>query len=328
MSDYKVKTAVLLIFFIRSDTFSQVFEAVRKVKPQKLYLSQDGPRDDHPDDMKKILEVRKIAESIDWPCTVERFYRTENMGCDPSEFESISWAFNNEEKLIILEDDDVPSVSFFRYCDELLERYESDNRVFMICGRNQVGNIKHRERYYDETNSYFFAQSDAIWGWAIWKNRWALCDPKHNYLLSDAAKQYVIKNAPTRFAGECFIEKCQKHRKETIEKGKVASYESPIKAALYLHNMVSIVPKENLIKNVGITGDSVHSEANLKHVPKGMQSIYYLDANELEFPLKHPEYILNNRAFSLKRAKILAADSKWRRVFRMFEVAFRKRVFR
>ena len=62
MDEYSVKTAVLLIFFVRSDTFSKVFEAVRRARPRKLYLSQDGPRPDHPDDLEKIMEVRKSAD--------------------------------------------------------------------------------------------------------------------------------------------------------------------------------------------------------------------------------------------------------------------------
>lgn len=328
MDEYSVKTAVLLIFFVRSDTFSKVFEAVRKARPRKLYLSQDGPRPDHPDDLEKIMEVRKIAESVDWPCTVERFYRTENLGCDPSEHASVSWAFEHEDRLITLEDDDVPSLSFFRYCDELLERYEDDKRIFMICGRNQISNLEDRERYYDGAYSYFYSMSDAIWGWATWKDRWELCDPNHDFLLSEEAKEDIIRNSPTAYAGRRFIELCERHRKETAETGKVASYETPIKAAIYLHHMLSVIPGENLIKNVGITGDSVHSVSDLKDVPKGMRSIYLLDAGELDFPLKHPPYMLDNKRFLLKRTQIQAKDSKWRGVARMFEVAIRKRLGR
>ena len=46
----------------------------------------------------------------------------------------LSYVFNSEEKAIILEDDTLPSISFFNF-DDLLKRYEN-NKVSMITGSN------------------------------------------------------------------------------------------------------------------------------------------------------------------------------------------------
>ena len=302
-------TAVLMLFFIRDDTFSKVFEAVRAAKPKKLYLFQDGPRANKPDDMEKILKCRKICENIDWDCEVYRNYQEKNLGCDPSEFASISWAFETEEKLIILEDDDVPSKSFFYFCDELLDRYKDDNQVFMICGRNQLG-----ETNYDN-NSYFFAKADSIWGWATWKNRWQLCDYKHSFLEDKNLVKKVIKEAPTRYDGKCFIDRCRKHRNMATD-DYVPSYESPVKAAIYLNDMYSIVPRKNLIRNVGITGDSEHTAAGLENISKKQRSIYTIEANELDFPLTHPVEKKNNKKFLIQRLRLLGTSSAIRFFFR------------
>ena len=186
-------TAVVMLFFIRDDTFAQVFEAVRQAKPKRLYLFQDGARPDRPDDMEKMLRCRKICENIDWDCEVFRNYQEKNLGCDPSEHAAISWAFEHEEQIIYLEDDDVPSQSFFYFCDELLNKYRDDKDVFMICGRNQLG-----ETNYDD-NSYFFAKAASIWGWASWRDRWALCDYKHSYLDDPEKVKKVIAQSPTRY---------------------------------------------------------------------------------------------------------------------------------
>ena len=113
---YKTDVAVLLLFFTRSDTFQQVFDAVREARPSKLFLYQDGPRSER--DMAGIEACRQIAsdENIDWECEVHRQYMEKNQGCDPSGFLSHRWAFSLADKCIVLEDDVVPSQSFFPFC--------------------------------------------------------------------------------------------------------------------------------------------------------------------------------------------------------------------
>lgn len=310
--DKSFDTAVVMLFFIRDDTFAQVFEAVRQAKPKKLYLFQDGARHDRPDDMEKMLRCRKICENIDWECEVHRNYQEKNLGCDPSEFAAISWAFEHEEQIIYLEDDDVPSQSFFYFCDELLNKYRDDKDVFMICGRNQLG-----ETNYDN-NSYFFAKADSIWGWASWRDRWALCDYKHEFLNDPEKVKKVKKQSPTRYDAKKFLEKCRLHRSKATDT-YVPSYESPIRAAIYLNDMVSVIPRINLVKNVGITGDSVHTSAGLDKIPKKQRQIYTIGANEIEFPLKHPSSKEPNKKFLVERLKLMGSSSAIRNFFHRVE---------
>lgn len=309
MEDFELNVPVVLLFFIRSDTFSKVFEAVRQAKPKKLYLFQDGARENKPDDLDKMMQCRKIVENIDWECEVHKNYSTKNLGCDPAEHAAISWAFDNEERIIYIEDDDVPSQSFFRYCQELLERYENDKRIFMICGRNQLG-----ETHYDN-NSYFFSQVDSIWGWASWRDRWLLTDYKHNFLNDPKLVEKVVNTSATKYDGKSFIKKCEIHRKDSIDNNKVSSYESAIRAAIQLNDMLSIVPAVNLVKNIGITGDSVHTASSLKSFPKRLRNIYLINCMEIEFPLKHPDKVSENKQFAIERLKLLGSNNAVRRYF-------------
>ena len=121
----KVDVPVLIIFFNRPNMVAQVFEKIREARPSKLFLYQDGARDGREDDLVNVAKCREVVEkAIDWECEVHRLYQTKNFGCDPSEYLAIRWFFNHVEAGIILEDDDVPSVSFFSYCKELLEKYK------------------------------------------------------------------------------------------------------------------------------------------------------------------------------------------------------------
>lgn len=303
-------TAVLMLFFIRDDTFSQAFEAVRKAKPKKLYLFQDGPRENRPNDIEKILKCRKICENIDWDCEVHRNYQTKNLGCDTSQFTAFSWGFENEEELIIMEDDVVPSESFFIYCDEMLHKYKNDKDVFLICGRNQLG-----ESFYDK-NSYFFTRVENLGGaWASWYDRWNLCDYKHEFLLDKHKVKKIRKSAPTKYDGTMFIKRCQKHRAMATETF-IPSFESPIRAAMHLNDMLSIVPRVNLAKNIGITGNSAHTAVGLEGMCKKQRQIYLIDAKELEFPLIHPSEKIINKKFFVEKLKILGTSSATRHFIR------------
>ena len=145
----KFEVPVLLIFFCRDEVLRQVFECVKKVKPTKLYLYQDGARRES--DMPGIQACRDIVSQVDWECKVHTFYQDKNVGCDPSEYIAQKWMFEKEDRGIVLEDDDVVSDSFFYFCEELLEKYKDDERINMICGMNHLGPVSYTHLRAHET---------------------------------------------------------------------------------------------------------------------------------------------------------------------------------
>jgi len=100
-----LKTPVLFLVFNRLDTTKQVFEAIRRAKPPRLYVAADGPRDSKPDEDNKVKAVRDyVIGHIDWDCEVKTLFREKNLGCKYAVSGSIDWFFENEEMGIILED--------------------------------------------------------------------------------------------------------------------------------------------------------------------------------------------------------------------------------
>ena len=141
--------AVLILFFNRPDRLKQVFDAVRRARPSRLFLYQDGPRSEA--DMPALEACRKVVAEVDWQCDVRRNYCTENHGCDPSEYYAQRWAFSMAEQCVVLEDDDIPSDDFIPFCKAMLDRYADDERIGMIAGFN------HEEHTTDiGDDSYFF----------------------------------------------------------------------------------------------------------------------------------------------------------------------------
>ena len=195
----KTDISVLLVFFNRPETFSQVFQQVRLARPSRLFLYQDGPRNEQ--DMEGVQACREIASQIDWECEVHKHYLEINQGCDPSVYRSLVWAFSQTDKLIILEDDCVPSLSFFPFCKEMLDRYENDKRVMMIAGFN-VDEVTP-----NITDDYFFTSAFSVWGWATWKRVADLWDSDYTFIQDEfnmrQLKALSIKGDLGQTSSEC-----------------------------------------------------------------------------------------------------------------------------
>jgi hypothetical protein len=161
-----MKSAVLFIIFNRPNETKMVFEAIRRARPPRLYISADGPRKGNINDTSLCTLTRLIEKDIDWKCQVFTNYYDENIGVDSGVISAIDWFFSKEDEGIILEDDCLPDNSFFEFCDDMLEKYRDDKKVFMISGNNFQEEIRGAEA------SYGFSIYTHTWGWASWKRSW------------------------------------------------------------------------------------------------------------------------------------------------------------
>ena len=284
---YKIDVPVYLNFFNRPETFKFVFEAVKQARPSKLFLACDGARMGNLNDEKNIAACQKIAEDIDWECEVHTNYSQENLGCGMRMYSGISWAFEYVDRLIILEDDCVPSQDFFPFCAELLEKYKEDSRIYMINAMN------HLIRYDETPNSYFFGPG-CCWGWATWKRAWQQMDFQMGFLTDDYSMKCVERKYP--FYRDV--------RKEGAEKNKILmsgkrltswTYQSGMAAAL--NSQMAIVPSVNLITNIGLTADSTHAVNNLNKLAKRTRAFFNAPLIPMEFPLKHPKYVVEDWSY-------------------------------
>ena len=156
-------TPVLFLIFNRPDTTKQVFSSIQKARPPRLYVAADGPQSENPSEATSFELVRSIALNVDWECEVKTLFRDQNLGCRLAVSQVICWFFANEPEGIILEDDCLPSQSFFWFCQELLEDFRHDKQVGAICG------FYSNELDYKPSASYFFSRYLRVWGWAGWR---------------------------------------------------------------------------------------------------------------------------------------------------------------
>lgn len=282
MKNWKLDVAVLCIFFARPEQFQKSFERVKEIRPKVLLFWQDGPRLNHEDDVENVKKCREIAENIDWNCEVHRNYHENNMGCDPSTHYAHKWAFSIVDKCIILEDDIVPSKSFFVYCKELLDRYENDTRIDRICGQTLYGGVP------DKRYSYFFGRSGSSWGWATWKRVADSWESDYAFLNDP----YYLKLAEKRFGHKRFktsLSVAYQRCKEGIPYWEhIVGFRTTMNSALVIY------PTVNMIENVGTSVNATHAPDNIAELPKEIQTMFLTKAEDIEFPLKHPPYVIED----------------------------------
>lgn len=282
--------SVLIVAFNRPDLTLKVFEKVRQARPTKLFICLDAPRDNRPDDVEKNEAVKRIFEKIDWPCEAYRNYAQGNMGCDPRVASGVSWAFEHTEALIILEDDCVPEMTFFQFCQELLERYKDDSRVGMI-----AGHLEHFENMGQPQTSYYFNRIPITLGWATWRRVWEKVDmrmgdwPK----FAQERKLYQLFSAQTASIIERFYQRFyQSH----------IPWDCAFGYAVIKENMLCIHPCRNLITNIGFAPDATHSTD--KHSP-----FANVPTQPMTFPLQHPSSLLPDEESEWYRMRMFSPRS-------------------
>ncbi|MFN8263654.1 MAG: hypothetical protein U0T07_09025 [Chitinophagales bacterium] len=248
-----LNTPILFLIFNRPDTTRQVFAKIREIQPKQLFIAADGPRADRAGEAEKCALTKQIAmEAIDWDCEVKTLFRTENLGCGVAPAQAITWFFEHVEQGIILEDDCLPDLSFFTFCEELLNYYKDDTSVMHIGGTNSQFGRKRGNA------SYYFSKYPHIWGWATWKRTWqqfqfsfskddndALPSIFEGYRFSQAEKEYWENHWNLIKDGE---------RKDI--------WDIQWTFSCWLNYGKTIVPNYNLISNIGFHADATHTFAS------------------------------------------------------------------
>jgi len=272
-----MNTAVLFLVFNRPDTTYKVFKAIRQARPQRLYVAADGPREHVIGENERCTNVRSIATSVDWPCQIKTLFREENLGCRAGVSTAIDWFFENESDGIILEDDCYPDQSFFKFSEELLERYREDTRVMVISASYFHGIAQN------PPNSYFFSRYNHCWGWASWKRAWQLYDRDMSQWSDLRETDWLNQVADGRRDFRDYWKKIF----DSAYAGKIDSWAYRWTFSCWVHSGLTILPVKNLVTNIGFNNQATHTKS---YNPV----LGYLPLEKIEFPLSHPSNVIRN----------------------------------
>ncbi len=275
MNEWQLKTPVCFIIFNRPDVTQRVFEIIRQAKPPKLLVIADGARANKIGELEKCLAARAIINQVDWKCEVLTNYSDINLGCRKRIYTGLDWVFSQVEAAIILEDDCLPDPSFFRFCEELLEKYRHNSRIMLVSGQNlQFG--QKRRNY-----SYYFSRYNHCWGWATWKRAWQYYDDTmtlwpevrdENWLFDILQDEQAFRYWSVIF--------------QSMYEG-FDTWDYPWLFACYINQGLSVLPNINLVSNIGFGQEGTHAtdtNSILANIP----------VEEMQFPLKHPAFIVRD----------------------------------
>jgi len=277
-NNFVLEVPILFLVFNRIHTTKKVFAQIQKIRPPKLYIASDGPRLNYPNEAQDIEEIRTfLLKNIDWDCEVYTRLNETNLGCKLSVSQSIDWFFENEEMGIILEDDCLPSMSFFQFCQELLIKYKDDKRIFLITGYNKQNEWKKNKQ------DYFFSYLGGIWGWASWRRAWKYYDVN----IADI-DSFISEDGFTKSLGHSLGKLKQNMIYNNVIRDNVDTWAMQWGYARHKNSALTCIPAVSLIKNIGFGENATHTYGD---------NLDGVEANEMDFPIRENSFVVSDNSY-------------------------------
>lgn len=270
------QTPILFLIFNRLDSTKLVFAEIKKQQPQQLFIAADGARKHIIGEDEECKRIRKwVIDNIDWKCKVTTRFQTENQGCGKHVSGAISWFFEHVEQGIILEDDCIAHNDFFKYCNELLNKYKDNPNIYMIGGNN------FNPRYSNQ-NSYYFSVIGHIWGWATWRRAWK----QYDFTLQSISEHQFIQQANKYFSNRQMAD-FWVHIFKMMKYNPIDTWDYQWTIAQINNKAFAITPVVNLVSNIGFDNNATHTTGYI-------QGISNLPVCNI-LPLTHPSSIKRDK---------------------------------
>ena len=274
-----LSTPIVLFIFNRPDTTRQVLAAIRQVEPKTMFVVADGPRADHPNDEANCAQTRALIQQIDWDCRVLMRDSATNLGIKSQIEAGLAWVFSLVEYAIVLEDDCIPHPDFFYFCEELLKRYWDEPSIMTISGEGGFSSAF--------SASYEFSRYSLTWGWATWRRAWQHYDATMSRWLTLQDSTWLSKFLQDPYATEYWFRIFQVNHKS------LENWDYAWVLSSWLRDGISIIPKVNLVSNIGFRADATHTKDVLSRMANR-------PVESLGLPLEHPSKVLRNSELDRK----------------------------
>lgn len=314
--DWLIDVPVAINFFSRPYTFLSVFNVIKEVRPRKLFLIADGPRPNVESDKVNCKLCRDIAEDVDWTCDVYKIYNNANKGLFHTYFDAMTEVFNVVEYCIFMEDDALVHPSYFAYCKELLEKYKDDERISFVTGMNVMPN-----GVYDDCESdYFFAGEGAIYTYGIWRRTFERMN------LEFLNSRYTIDKAMdlAKLLKPGYQNRIKKLTKNPTYQGHIPHTEVYKNLLRFLYGQICIVPKRNMVRNIGMCKGATHGTDDVRKVPIVVRkAVYESTLYEMPSLMKHPKYVIEDIYYDNRCQYVFPFNRPFLRVLRIIEAVIR-----
>ncbi len=243
---------ILFLIFNRPYETRIAFEAIRYVKPSKLFVACDGPREGHPTDSEHVEQVKSIVMNIDWACEIEYLFQKDNLGCGKGVSTAIDWFFSKVEAGVILEDDCIATPSFFAFCEEMLIRYASNPKIMTIAGTNITKGISY-------TTDYVFTNFPIMWGWATWKRAWRMYDLSMSQWPQARLKKSFAEAVYDKWKLHPVYIEFFDRTYDSAQSLRPHTWDHQWIFCNWINNGLTVTTSKNLVRNIGFGADATHT---------------------------------------------------------------------
>ncbi len=236
---------IALFVYNRPDHLIRVAAALahnREASATKLFIYSDAPKSATAKE--KVEAVRSVARTITGFQSVDVVEQSVNLGVARSVVQGVSRLAEQFGKVIVLEDDLLPSRHFLGYMNTALDRYENDDRVVSV----------HAYSYpvRDQLPETFFLRGADCWGWATWKRGWDIFEEDGRKLLGELTRRKLTYDFDfngsypyTQMLRDCID-------------GKNDSWAIRWYASAFLLGKLTLYPGSAQVQNIGADGSGIH----------------------------------------------------------------------
>lgn len=156
------KAPVLLFTYRKPQFLEEIFRAIEQYAPPRLYVVSNQYA--NKDEVAAVSSIRNTISQWKLSGEIIRIFRDKHLLINDSIRSGLDHVLEIEDAAIVLEDDTVPSPSFFAFCNEILERYRDSDDIGSVIGCNlSAGN---------DENAHRVPFAFVYWGWATWARKW------------------------------------------------------------------------------------------------------------------------------------------------------------
>ncbi len=251
---------IVLFTYNRLDHTKQTIEALAHnnlAKESDLYVFSDGAGSK--DAEEDVQKVRNYLKNITGFKKVELAFSEQNKGLAKSIIDGVSKVFENNERVIVLEDDLETSPYFLQYMNDALDYYKPDE-IWSVAGYTPA--IQIPETY---TYNTYLVHRNCSWGWATWKQNWQ----KTDWNVKDFQSFFENKSNHQKFnrGGNDLAIMLLKQQQNIIH-----SWSIRFNYAAFKHNLPTVYPCTSLVKNQGVDGSGTNMKSSKKYHTQVNQS--------------------------------------------------------
>ena len=285
------KKNLLIISYNRPDKLKQVLDNIDLNYINNIFFYNNFYR--YNSDKKKIEECRALIKKYRFTGTKYYLFNEKHLNVKDSIFKAIDWFFNYSKEGIILEDDIIPSRSFYFYCSKLLDRYRKNKKIFHISGFNHLEKINSHFTYH-----YNFITH--VWGWATWADRW------NKFKIN--RKNNSIKIIKKKLFLNDRLNKYRLYLYNRTLNNKIITWDYIWDMYIRLNDGLNIRPNFNLIKNIGFDLKATNTKFQSRKIRK-------IKTYKIE-KINHPKLIFysaknDNEYFNLYEKKNLILKKRY-----------------